>query len=426
MSFYSDGNVQTLYIDPRTSIPATHLSPAGRLSFELDGKNLAYLPNMRLLNVGVTSNGAHLYNRLTGAYSLIRNIRLLDGKTELSALSEVAIYKGFLNANQKNSKTECVDSMLSQNSLGLTINGNDRLVKRVQKTVGATALAGTTNLGWLDLRELFPILNAVSHLPTAIFRNLNIEIELNAALSRQILVNTTADLTSVRPVLAVDMLMNPSIVNRLNSAMTSARWLEVEHDFFVIPAPAAGGGALSQGVRQNTDVTLNGFNRKHIERFMIAKQFQNPLKTLNGGNQRGFGIYGSPACYEQHVQFRLNGRNILPGQGLTGNNERLSYLVDTYGDFVAYPGSNNYAEVTTNTMFNGDDFLGQLDYIGCYFGEYIDNLQINYSRVGLQHAAGANVPNATTDALNAHVFAEVAKNLIINNDGSYVIEYAQN
>lgn len=426
MSFYSDGNVQTLYIDPKTYIPATHLAQNGRLTFELDGNNLAYLPNMRLLNVGVHSNGAHLYNRLTGAYALIRNIRLLDGKTELSALNECAIYKGFLNANQSNSKNEVVDSILSQSSLGLTILGTTRRVSRVQKTVGATALAATTNLGWLDLRELFPILNAVSHLPTAIFPNLNIEIELHAALDRQLLIDVTAEITSIRPLLAVDMLMNPSIVDRLNQGMTSARWLEVEHDFFVIPVAPADGGANSQGIRQHTNVKLNGYNRKHIERFMIAKEFQNPLKTLNGNAQRGFGRYSSPAAYQQNVQFRINGRNILPGQGLTGNNERLSYLVDTYGDFVAYPGSNVYAEDTGPIMTDGADYLGQLDYIGCYFGEYIDDLQINYSRVGLQHGGAAGDANAATDGLNAHVFAEVAKNLIINKDGSYIIEYAQN
>ena len=420
MSFYSDGNVQTMYVDPRTYIGATHTAPSGRITFELDGNNLAYLPNMRLLNVGCSSNGAHLYNRLTGAYALIRNIRLLDGKTELSALSELPIYKGFLNVNGKNSKNESVDSMLSQSSVGWSISGLDRKVNRIQKTVGATALAATTNLGWLDLREVFPILNAVSHLPTAVFKNLNIEIELNAGLDRQILTDAAAHISSIRPVLAVDMLMNPSIVNRLNAGMTSARWLEVEHDQFVIPAGNHSAPG-SNNVLQELNIKLNGFNKKHVERLVIAKEFQNSLKAANG-----FQRYCSPACFRQEVQFRINGRNILPGNGLTGNNERLAYLVDTYGDFVSYPGSNVYAAATANIVENGADFLGQLDYIGCYFGQYIDDLQINYGRAQLQHGAGVNNPNATTDALNAHVFAEVAKNLVINGDSSYVIEYSQN
>jgi len=426
MAFYSDGNVQTMYIDPRTYISATHLQGNGRITFELDGNSLAYLPNMRMLNVGVTSNGAHFYNKLVGAYSLIKNIRLLDGKTELSALTEVGIYQGFLNANSKNAKSECVDSMLNRNSLGWSVLGSDRRIGRVQKTETATALPATTALGWLDLRNVFPILNSVSHMPTAVFKNLNIEIEYDVGLGRQILHDDRAHVSTQRPILAVDVLMNPKIVNRLNSGMKSARWLEVEHDFFIIPQSTHNGGQADQGIRQNVDVKLNGFNRKHVERFMFSKEYQNTAKTIANNNQIGFGRYGSPACFKQNVQFRINGRNILPGQGLTGNNQRLAYLVDTYGDFVSYPGSNQYALASQNIMRDGLTYVGNLDYIGCYFGEYIDDLQINYSRVGLQHGGGANDPNATTDALNAHVFAEVAKQLIINSDGSYVVEYSQN
>ena len=91
MSFYSDSNVQTHYFDPKTYAEGTHLNSSGRVNFELDGTKLAYLPNMRILNVGVSSNGAHIYNRLVGAYSMIRTIRLLDGNTELSALNEAQL-----------------------------------------------------------------------------------------------------------------------------------------------------------------------------------------------------------------------------------------------------------------------------------------------------------------------------------------------
>ena len=100
MSFYSDSNVQTHYIDPKTYLQATHLNQSGRINFELDGNQLAYLPNMRLLNVGVSSNGAHLYNKLLGGYSLIKNIRLMDGNAELCALNEQQLYRGFLNLNK--------------------------------------------------------------------------------------------------------------------------------------------------------------------------------------------------------------------------------------------------------------------------------------------------------------------------------------
>ena len=425
MSMYSDSNVTTHYLDPKTFAVATHLNSVGRVNFELDGQKLAYLPNLRLLNVGVSSNGPHLYNRLLGAYSVIRTIRLMDGNTELSALNFAQMYRGFLNVNHPNAKNETVKSHLAQNSLGWTINGITRKVQRIERVDGATAVPSTSALGYLDLREMFPMLNSVSHLPTAVFRNLNIQIELQSSLDRQVLVNVAAHLTSERPILAVDVLENPKIVSKLNGALQSARWLEVEHDQFIIPQSALNGvGAPQQGVVQEVNVRLQGFNGKHLERLLICKEIANPLVELNGNAQRGFGRYSSQACYQQELQCRVNGRNVFPSNGIVGNNERTAFLIDSYGDFTAYPGFNQYGFSRADALItNGADYRGQLDYMGVYLGEYINDLQINYRRTGL---TDASVKRATTAQLIAHCYAEVSKQIVIRPDGSYLIQYAQN
>ena len=75
MAFYSDQNVRTRILDPRIYVPGA------RATFELDASEAAYLPNLRLGLVGVTSAG-NSYNRLLGTQALIRSIRLLDGKQE--------------------------------------------------------------------------------------------------------------------------------------------------------------------------------------------------------------------------------------------------------------------------------------------------------------------------------------------------------
>ena len=426
MSFYSDENVGTQYIDPKSFIAGTHLTGSGRVNFELDGTAMAYLPNMRLLNVGVSSNGAHLYNRLVGAYSIIRNIRLLDGKTELSACNVCDIIQGFKNVNRSNSHSETVDSKLSQNSLGWEVQGDVRKIARIEKVRGATALEASSYKGWLDLRDIFPMLNSVTHLPTAVFKNLNIQIEYAGALDRQILTDVTAHITTARPLLAVDILQNPKIVARLNGQLKSARWLELEHDQFNIPQSVNDGGANDQLLIQSVNPKINAFNNKHVERILISKEYQNPLKALNGNNQIGFGRYQSPTCFRQQVNFRVNGRNIFPRNGITGNNERLAYLVDAWGDCIAYPSSNQYGiNNIANVLVDGADYSGQLDYIGGYIGEYVNDLVINYQRTGLQQGGGANAARPTTDALVAHVYAEVAKQLIVNPDLSYTIEYSQ-
>ena len=122
----------------------------------------------------------------------------------------------------------------------------------------------------------------------------------------------------------------------------------------------------------------------------------------------------------------MNGRNIFPRSGITGNNERLAYLIDAWGDCIAYPSSNQYGLASiADVVVDGADYTGQLDYIGGYIGEYINDLVINYSRVGLQGDGGLNDRRPTTDALIAHVYCECAKQLIVNPDLSYTIEYSQ-
>ena len=426
MSFYSDSNVGTQYVDPKSFIEGTHINQSGRVNFELDGTALAFLPNMRLLNVGCTSNGAHLYNRLVGAYAIINNIRLLDGKTELSACNVCHLIQGFKNINRTNSHSEAVDSKLSQNSLGWEVQGADRKISRVEKVKEAGILVSTSASGWLDLRDIFPMLNSVSHLPTAVFKNLNIQIEYSTLLDRQLLTDVTAHITAKRPILAVDVLQNPKIVAKLNGQLKSARWLELEHDQFNIPVSANDGGVNDQNILQSVNPKINAFNNKHVERILITKEFQNPLKAVSGNNQIGFGRYASPTCFKQVVNFRVNGRNIFPRNGITGNNERLAYLIDAWGDCLAYPSSNQFGiDSIADVITDGDDYAGQLDYIGGYIGEYINDLVINYSRVGLQGGGGANDPRPATDALIAHVYAECAKQLIVNPDLSYNIEYSQ-
>ena len=143
MSFYSDEEVQTLYFDPSTFVQPTNTNINGRCTFELDGTKLAYLPNMRLLNVGVVADSPMIYNPLVGAYATINSIRLLDGATELSGLSNVQLYRGFLNSNSSNSKRQSVGSSLSQSSLGWTVQGADNRIGRVAQI--NTANTGATN-----------------------------------------------------------------------------------------------------------------------------------------------------------------------------------------------------------------------------------------------------------------------------------------
>lgn len=416
MSFYSDQNVSTRYSDPKI------YTENSRCSFELDSNEAAYLPNMRLLFLGLTSNNATDYNGLLGAMGLIRNARLLDGKVVLCAANENQFYQGFKNINATNERNQSVDSFQSCSAIGFSVDGETRQVARVTKKLqadtGVPSGASPTNSATLDLRTIFPMLNSVSHLPTSLFRNLRIEIEFDASQASQILMDTNNTIKTLRPVLAVDVIENPALVDSMNSKLTNASWLEIEHDMFVIPsAPAT---AANSGVRQNVNVKINGFNNKHLERLLIVKQIQNGVKELNGTAVQGLGgRFSSQCCFRQNTQFRVNGGNLLPRQGIVGNNERLAYIVDTFGECSAYIGSNQYGGDNSAELADARALLGQVDYIGVYVGSPISDLQINYSRVALEDAT---LKSPTTDSLNAHCYGEIRKALIVGK-GGYNIQY---
>jgi len=415
MTFYSDSNVSTKYLDPKI------YTPNARATFELDASESAYLPNLRLTFLGVVSSGTIGYNELVGALGLIKNIRLMDGKTVLTSLNEAQFYSGFKNVNKPNEVNQSSAGYQECNGLGFTVNGTTNAIQKMASTFGADTTIGTTNSATLDLRDLLPMLNSVSHLPTAVFKNLNIQIEFDAKADNQVLNDKTITMDTLRPVLACDVINNPVVVDNLNKSLKNATWLEWEHDFFVIPQSANNGGANDQSLEQSVNVQINGYNNKHLERILLVKEIGDASKEQDTNATRGFGKFSSQACYQQKLQFRVNGRNVLPRNGIVGNNERLAHIVDAFGECSAYISSNQYAMDATLELNDGRNLMGQLDYMGMYIGEDISNLQINYSRVGLNDTTNKR---PTTDVLNTHVYGEVRKSLIVGGSGQgYVIRY---
>ena len=405
MSYYSDDSASTKYIDPKIYVPNV------RASWELDSNEAAYLPDLRICFLGgVTDGGDSAYNTLLGAIASCKNWRLMDGKTELCSQNVAQFIQGFRNLNRPNAQNQSVNSSLLCNSLGLTIEGSNNKIERVAKVLDAST-AGVSNSAFFHLSEVFPMLNSVTHLPTAIFQNLRVEVEFDSSRQSN-LVDTTKTFATLRPVLVADVLEDPKIVDMMNKNFRAASWLEREHDQFVIPQSANNGGANDQKLVQSVNVKVNGFNNKRVERLLMVKELSDKSLFLYGGTAvGGFGHFASQANFNQKFQVRLNGRNILPRQGMVANNERLAHVVDTYGECTSFLGANQYGKKdNVNFMANGDKLGGQADYIALYLGDYVQDLQINYSREGLQDATA---------------FRPTTQTQIAHNDGSYNISYSQ-
>ena len=419
---YSDGAVKTMYLDPVSFVPN------GRAAFELDAKKLAYLPNMRLLNLGAdNTTGPTGYSLGLGAVALIKNCRLMDARTELSALRNVAPYAFFKNVNRSNDINKSNDSYLKRNNLGYEINGLDNKVSRVYPSGGSdTAVSGATDTAYLDLREILPVLKQLPVLPSSVFPNLRIEIEFDANTTNQIFDETARLATVLRPILAVDYVDDMKVAKPLMDMLDAGvTWNEIEWDNFQIPAvdTSGAGWAATDVATQSKTNTSMGFKGKSLGRMLIQKQLVDKSLEVTGGSAvNGFGgVASSQAVLQEATQINLNGKSVFPGVGgINRPNAMLGTVVDAYDELQAYPGSNLYKWNQSDNLLEDGKIGGQTAWSCCEIGARVAQLQVSISR---QNNKDTDTLAPTNAALQINLYAEVLK-VITFEGGSYSVIYA--
>tara|TARA_R110002153_G_scaffold20301_2_gene69179 strand:+ start:391 stop:1653 length:1263 start_codon:yes stop_codon:yes gene_type:complete len=418
---YSDGAIKTMYLDPVSFVPN------GRASFELDAKHLAYLPNMRLLNLGAdNATGQTGYSLGLGAVALIKNCRLMDARTELSALRNVAPYAFFKNVNRSNDINKSNDSYLKRNNLGYEIDGLSNKVSRVYPSGGSdTAASGATDTAYLDLREILPVLKQLPVLPSSVFRNLRIEIEFDANPLNQIFDETARVPTILRPILAVDYVDDMKVAKPLMDMLDAGvTWNEIEWDNFQLPAvdtSGAGWDATKVATQSKTNTSM-GFKGKSVGRLLIQKQLVDKTKEQNAGAVLGFGAVASSQSFLQEAtQINLNGKSVFPGVGgVNRPNAMLGTLIDAYDELQAYPGSNFYKWNKSDDLLEDGNIGGQTAWSCCEIGARVAELQVSISR---QNNKDTDPLAPTNNAIQVNLYAEVLK-VITFEGGSYSVIYA--
>lgn len=426
MSFYSSGDVSTKYLDPKSFIDGGK----GRAVYDFkNAHHLAYLPNMRLLNLGIFGQADGVPNRLIGLNSLITNISLQDGRQDLTKLKKFGLYRGFQLSNTDNnhamsvvSRKACAQVGFQEDNLTGLLEYNILPVQSTQAARGADGVAAGNGADFatIELREVLPMLNSVSHLPSDVFQNLRLVIDFDTSPAGQHLADITNTITGLEfPVLAIDVIDNKSIVDKMTRALGNRiSWLEIEHDQVVFED----GNAGANNVETISNEKLDGFRNKSVERVLQIKEEIDPAKYLNGNAVLGYGRYQSPAVFNEKLQVRLNGRNLFPQSGMTGAMERLGYLVDLYGEQVLYPGANQ-VDIDPGTIVGPDQaggtaLGGNKSYNAFYVGDRVMDLQIEHKRTSLHDTTNLR---PSTDALNVHYFAEVKKGLVIGNGGYNIV-----
>jgi len=483
MSVFSN-SVKSAIIDPV-------FTSATRCEFRLANRGEAYMPTMRIGNLGLSkaAQNNNEYHKGPGAAGVINRIQLLDGNEELDSLRNVGNWLTFKNCLRTNSQNDNVFNELMGGCLGWATGSTGELLSNDNKVVRAAVngIPEPQTLGTLDLREVFPILNAVSHLSTTLFPNLRVVVEYHTDPRALVNNQTTGGVESLLksvPILIVDEIVDEALIQSLDSQFTSAAWVGIEHDQVQVPQvpTITAAGAVTDEAVQSVNLRVNGFQDKAVSRIMISKVYQTLADYVdtpaNGGTQmRALAQYGSRALHKEEFNVRLNGRNVLAGRGVADPAAATMLLADTWGELNMCPGMNiesvgldskysltsarrqnvalvpvgrpcanwvGTARTEPRVLSNGgilnaagDDwetgdeptaqqgyFTGNSAWYGLGLHDRVTDLQINYTRTGNPSTAGGTSASPGNYLpLDLHLFGEVAKRIDVSG-GSWKISYA--
>jgi hypothetical protein len=326
--------------------------------------------------------------------------------------------------------------------------------------------------GTLDLREVFPFLNSVSHLSTNLFKNLRVVIEYVPNNAHHLLLNSQvpADVTGiakVTPILICDEITDDALASALDKKMSGASWIAIEHDLANIPQPAGFAAADTPTkdtiATQRVQLRMNGFQNKAVSRMMVAKCYEDTSATGPNVIQpaakgpdtvKALGGYGSKALLNEKFNVRLNGRSVLAGEGLVSPAQQTMMLSDTWGALAMTPFANqqsvgldtvynNYAatpvgpeNVTgiTQTVPNVKStapgageaqhgpWISNSAFIGIPIHDRITDLQLDFGRT-CTYSDGTTSSAGNFQSINLHCFMEVSKAMSVSG-GSYRVFYS--
>jgi len=314
MSFYKS-SIKTNLIDPV-------LYQTNRRAEFRFGKDQVLLSNMRVANIGITAPdiGGTFYtpNKASGLMEVIKSITLYDGSQVLDQQLKFDMYSAFKNYNKDNSSNYNVNNTLNNSGMGYNVLGIDVVVAADTTFLSAlfeprdiTNNQNTTPTMWLDLKACLPMLQSLLYLPTNIFKNLRLVIEFNDSV--------TPNQQTLTPLLIVDEMSDTSVKNQLLTQFKGVDFVSVETDSLVVDAVFKAGDTADKP--QSITKQLKGFNNKVLNKFFVVKQ---PSVATAGNTIRRL---GSHLYFNEADNVRINGRNLLVGNGIDTTAKSLAALI---------------------------------------------------------------------------------------------------
>lgn len=419
MAYYTSA-IQTEVINPQFN------QSKYRSEFRLD-QDMLYTPNMRVLNLGVLGTSgsfgdSRAYNLLTGVGGVVRNIFLYDDKQVLDQVLNYRDYGAFKNFNATNSDNQDVKKNLKKHGLGFVYDTDTftpatpvirSMIKQYNPVNGGhipTDSDATSPTGYLDLRDVFPLLKSIEFLSTSVFKNLKVVIEydVNNVLSITTGSDTSKPSATTVPILVVDKIVDDAFVSKWVSAFKGVSWNCMEMEAVQLPTLAS---APASGV-QSIKYRLNGFTDKSLGVLLLQKK---PVSVLSNDYLNN----GSISLVGEAIQVSVNGSNILPDDGVVASNQRLALLTDTFGNCNAFSGCNMTGFINCSASIeNMSQRIGQLDYFGCAVGKKISNLDVTVSR-----AYTTGLDAKYKQSVELQFWGSVMKSIVVGKDNSYQVIY---
>lgn len=416
MSYYTSG-IHTRQINPTSN------STNFRSEFKLPvSEGEVYLTDIRLCNVGMSTNVGQQINQLTGNTAMIKNIFLYDGNVVLDSILNYDLYAGF-RAGYNNTNNESMDKnhFLVKNNMGhVTSGSNDAEASNqmvsINGPVSSTTNQNTTPLSWISLKDWLAFLDESMYLPSKIFKGLRIVVEYSQSLTDIFPNVAPTSTTTVTPFLQVNQLVNDKAEDMVMKNYKGVVYRPLEHT--VVNVPAITPTVANPNPEQDITFTLNSFNNKTLQRLLMIKQ---PMKAVQS---TAYGRLCSERQFKERNQVIVNGANLLPQNGITTENQAKAMLYDLWDDCVGISGS-GWLPDAENMVNSADVKLGKLDYRSVMVENFIQNLQVSFGRTGQFNAVsgGDQTQHQSNQRLRLHMFGEVNKALMVNPDMTYSIRY---
>jgi len=392
-----------------------------------------YTGNIRLGNLGCTiTNPAQefMYNSTSGVYSLIQEIYLYDGTTQLDVLRDAHHMFGFRNIQQSGMK-------MNKNAFNFNVNqqlcglNNSFDVERDPQDTSARPLlvdvinnedyfasndSATTFKGWMNLQNHFPFLQQMVYdlggegmqlLDTSVFRDFRIIIVWRSSAELlSCFQGITAGLSAniLQPQVYVDEVLNP---------LKLPQSLNFQYMSYVLDKVFCDGQAGGAGPIAVTNVRrCNAFNNKYVNKLLIMSVDIADLTNADANGVNGIKCDGSKIKSAESFQITVNGDTLFNFGGVDNPSRKLHFLLDSWGN-VNIPLLSYLDPAVANQIGCSQQVLnlsGKMSYLGCLIQKKVAELNVQYSRTAPQNDAGVYL----------YVWGELVNQMQIQN-GQYAI-----